>query len=157
MPGDYNKQRIAYANYMDYNQYRSINDIVSGERKSKALVVFLSKVCIQHILKRDIILNPDGNKADELRVEILKVLISIDERNKKKYYAEITAITKQKSIKDRIKQINQSRIFVDTDNIKKENESTLREDFNRYLAMKDLDEGLISYDIYSEDYIIAIQ
>lgn len=153
MPGDYNKQRIAYANYMDYNQYRSINDIVSGERKSKALVVFLSKVCIQHILKRDIILNPDGNKADELRVEILKVLISIDERNKKKYYAEITAITKQKSIKDRIKQINQSRIFVDTDNIKKENESTLREDFNRYLAMKDLDEGLISYDIYSEDYI----
>ena len=153
MPGDYNKQRIAYSNYMDYNQYRSINDIVIGEGKSQALIAFLSKVCIQHILKRDIILNPDGNKADELRVEILKVLISIDERNKKKYYAEITAITKQKSIKDRIKQINQSRIFVDTDNIKKENESALREDFNRYLAMKDLDEGLISYDIYNEDYI----
>ena len=113
----------------------------------------MSKVCIQHILKRDIILNPGGNKADELRVEILKVLIDIDEQNRKKYYAEIAAITKQKSIKDRIKQINQSRVYVDTDNIKKENESTLREDFNRYLAMKDLDEGLISYDIYSEDYI----
>lgn len=153
MPGDYNKQRIAYSNYMDYNKYGSINDIVSGEEKSRVLIEFLSKVCIQHILKRDIILNPNGNKADELRVEILKVLINIDERNKKKYYAEITAITKQKSIKDRIKQINQSRIFVDTDNIKKENEIALREDFNRYLSMKDLDEGLISYDIYSEDYI----
>lgn len=153
MAGDYNKQRIAYSNYMDYNQYKNINDIVSNEEKNAVLIEFLSKVCIQHILKRDIILNPDGNKADELRVEILKVLIDIDERNRKKYYTEITAITKQKSIKDRIKQINQSRIFVDTDNIKKENEITLREDFNRYLAMKDLDEGLISYDIYNEDYI----
>ena len=153
MPSDYNKQRIAYSNYMDYNKYKSIYDIVSNEEKNAVLIEFLSKVCIQHILKRDIILNPGGNKADELRVEILKVLIDIDERNRKKYYAEIAAITKQKSIKDRIKQINQSRVFVDTDNIKKENESTLREDFNRYLAMKDLDEGLISYDIYNEDYI----
>lgn len=153
MPGDYNKQRIAYSNYMDYNKYKSINDIVANEKKSAALIEFLSKVCIQHILKRDIILNPSGNKADELRVEILKMLIDIDELNRKKYYAEITAITKQKSIKDRIKQINQSRIFVDTDNIKKENESALREDFNRYLAMKDLDEGLISFDIFNEDYI----
>ena len=133
---------------MDYNKYKSIDDIVSNEEKNAVLIEFLSKVCIQHILKRDIILNPGGNKADELRVEILKVLIDIDERNRKKYYAEITAITKQKSIKDRIKQINQSRVFVDTDNIKKENESTLREDFNRYLAMKDLDEGLISYDYF---------
>lgn len=153
MPSDYNKQRIAYSNYMDYNRYKSIDDIVSNEEKNAVLIEFLSKVCIQHILKRDIILNPGGNKADELRVEILKVLIDIDEQNRKKYYAEIAAITKQKSIKDRIKQINQSRVYVDTDNIKKENESTLREDFNRYLAMKDLDEGLISYDIYSEDYI----
>lgn len=152
-PGDYNKQRIAYSNYLDYNKFRSIHDIVCYEGKSSVLIEFLSKVCVQHILKRDIILNPGGNRADELRVEILKVLIDIDESNKKKYYAEITAITKQKSIKDRIKQINQSRIFVDTDNIKKENERSLREDFNRYLAMKDFDEELITYDIYSEDYI----
>lgn len=153
MPGDYNKQRIAYSNYMDYNKFKSINEIVCYEDKSPVLIEFLSKICVQHILKRDIILNANGNRADELRVEILKILIDIDERNKKKYYAEIAAITKQKSIKDRIKQINQSRIFVDTDNIKKENESALREDFNRYLAMKDLDEEIISYDIYSEDYI----
>lgn len=152
-PGDYNKQRIAYANYMDYNCFKSISDIVSFEGKNLVLIEFLSKICVQHIFKRDIILNPDGNKADELRVEVLKELIKIDVCNKKKYYSEITAITKQKSIKDRIKQINQSRIFVDTDNIRKENESVLREDFNRYLAMKDLDDELTSYDIYSEDYI----
>ena len=152
-PGDYNKQRIAYSNYMDYNKFKSIGDIITNEEKNTVLIEFLSKICIQHLLKRDIILNPDGNRADELRVEILKILINIDEQNRKKYYAEIASITKQKSIKDRIKQINQSRIFVDTDNIKKENENALIEEFNRYLAIKDLDEDLTSYDIYSADYI----
>lgn len=157
MPSDYNKQRIAYSNYMDYNNFKSIADIVNYEKDRTVLVAFLSNVCVQRILKRDIILNAGGNKADELRVEILKTLIELDEENKKKYYAEITAITKQKSIKDRIKQINQSRIFVDVDNIKKENELTLREDFNRYLAMRDLDEELVSYDIYSEDYVSELR
>ena len=138
---------------MSYNKFQSIEDIVKHEENNSALIEFLSKVCVQRILKRDVILNACGKRADELRVEILKVLIELDESNKKKYYAEIATITKKKSIKDRIKQINQSRIFVDTDNIKKENENVLREDFNRYLSMKDLDEELISYDIYSEDYI----
>lgn len=51
-----------------------------------------------HIKKR-YYFKSGGNKADELRVEILKVLIDIDEQNRKKYYAEIAAITKQKSTK----------------------------------------------------------
>lgn len=83
------------------------------------MVTFLDRVCIQHLIKRDIILNPEGNRVEEIRIEILQNLIVLDSENKKKYYAEITAITKQRSIKDRIKQINQSRVFVDTENIKK--------------------------------------
>lgn len=153
MPHDYNKQRIAYSNYMDYNAYESIEDIIENETHTQVLITFLSKVCVQHLLKRDIILNPLGDKAEELRIEILKKLIEIDSNNKKKYYSEITFITKQKSIKDRIKQINQSRIFVDSENIKKDNSVALIEDFNRYLAMRNLDDEIISYDIYSVDYI----
>lgn len=117
------------------------------------MVTFLDRVCIQHLIKRDIILNPEGNRVEEIRIEILQNLIVLDSENKKKYYAEITAITKQRSIKDRIKQINQSRVFVDTENIKKENELALREDFNRYLSVKNLDEELMTYDIYSTEYI----
>lgn len=153
MPSDYKKQRIAYSNYMDYNNFKSIKDVIEREEKGPALVTFLDRVCIQHLIKRDIILNPEGNRVEEIRIEILQNLIVLDSENKKKYYAEITAITKQRSIKDRIKQINQSRVFVDTENIKKENELALREDFNRYLSVKNLDEELMTYDIYSTEYI----
>lgn len=152
-PSDYKQQRIAYSNYMDYNNYQSIKEIVDREEKGAVLISFLDKVCIQRLIKRDIILNPDGNKADEIRIEILQNLIELDIENKKKYFSEIISITKDRSIKDRIKQINQSRIFVDTENIKKDNEITLREDFNRYLGIKDFDEELKAYDIYSDDYI----
>lgn len=153
MPSDYKKQRIAYSNYMDYNNFKSIQEVIDREEKGAALVTFLDEVCIQHLLKRDIILNPEGNRAEEIRIEILQKLIELDSENKKKYYSEITAITKQRSIKDRIKQINQSRVFVDTENIKKDNEVSLREDFDRYLSVKELDEELMTYDIYSTEYI----
>lgn len=152
-PSDYKHQRIAYSNYMDFNNYQSIKEIVDREEKGAVLISFLDKICIQHLIKRDIILNPDGNKANEIRIEILQTLIELDVENKKKYFSEIIEITKDRSIKDRIKQINQSRIFVDTENIKKDNELTLREDFNRYLGIKDFDEELEAYDIRSEDHI----
>ncbi len=152
-PSDYKHQRIAYSNYMDFNNYQSIKEIVDREEKGSVLISFLDKVCIQHLIKRDIILNPNGNKANEIRIEILQTLIELDVENKKKYFSEIIEITKDRSIKDRIKQINQSRIFVDTENIKKDNEITLREDFNRYSGIKDFNEELEAYDIHSEDYI----
>ena len=60
---------------------------------------------------------------------------------------------KQKSIKEKIKQINQSRVFVDKDNIKKDNETVFREGFDRYLLMKDFDDEYVSFDIYNEDVI----
>lgn len=72
-----------------------------------------------HIKKRYYFKSMVETRLMSCVLEILKVLIDIDEQNRKKYYAEIAAITKQKSIKDRIKQINQSRVYVDTDNIKK--------------------------------------
>ncbi len=113
----------------------------------------MDRVCAQHLLKRDIVLNPKGNRSEEIRIDILNKLIELDSENRKKYYAEVSAITKQKSIKDRIKQINQSRVFVDTENIKKENEVALREDFNRYLSVRDLADEIKTYDIYSSEYI----
>ena len=79
---------------MDFNNYQSIKEIVDREEKGSVLISFLDKVCIQHLIKRDIILNPDGNKANEIRIEILQTLIELDVENKKKYFSEIIEITR---------------------------------------------------------------
>ncbi|MEQ8154883.1 MAG: hypothetical protein ABRQ25_08385 [Clostridiaceae bacterium] len=150
---DYKLQRIAYSNYMDFNKFKSVTDIVKSGVKNESLIFFLTKVCTQNLLKRDIILNPKGDKADEIRLEILWLLTNLDISKRKLYYEEISSITKQKSIKDRIKQINQSRIYVDVDNIRKENEYFLNENFNRYLSVKEFNEDLLVIDTMSDEYI----
>ena len=152
-PTDIGQQRIAYANFIEGNNYNSIDEIIKGEKNNEALIEFLYKVCDIRLIKRDIILNPGGKQTEEVRIEFLNKLIEIDSENKKRYVSEIASIMKQKSIKEKIKQINQSRVFVDKDNIKKDNETVFREGFDRYLLMKDFDDEYVSFDIYNEDVI----
>lgn len=152
-PTDIGQQRIAYANFIEGNNYNSIDEIIKGEKNNEALIEFLYKVCDIRLIKRDIILNPDGKQTEEVRIDFLNKLIEIDSENKKRYVSEIASIMKQKSIKEKIKQINQSRVFVDKDNIKKDNETVFREGFDRYLLMKDFDDEYVSFDIYNEDVI----
>ena len=150
---DYKSQRIAYSNYMNHNNYTEISDLISSNEDKKALVFFLEKICTVHLLKRDIILNPTFDKTDEIRVGILWRLIELENNRKKVFYEEISNITKQRSIKDRIKQINQSRVYVDVENIKKENSVYLSENFDRYLVIKDFNDEVMSIDITSNEYI----
>ncbi|HEY9061034.1 MAG TPA: hypothetical protein VIO64_11130 [Pseudobacteroides sp.] len=65
---NYNAQRIAYSNYMGLNSYKSIEDVLKCGEEICVIVFFLHKICTQHLLKRDIILNPKGDKADEIRI-----------------------------------------------------------------------------------------
>ncbi len=148
---NYKRQRIAYSNFMDLNRFKSVLDIVNSNIDNMALVFFLDKICVQHLLKRQIVLNQGD--SDEIRIDILRHLMELDVSNKKIYYEEITSITQQKSIKDRIKQINQSRVYVDVENIKKENEYILKESFNRYLSVKDFDDDLLAIDVTSNEYL----
>lgn len=151
---DLKLQRIAYSNFMNYNSFHSLNDIISNLSSTKELIFFLEKICTVQLLKRDIILNPELNKTIEIRLNILRVLINLNPIQKKIYNEEITLITKQKSIKDRIKQIDQSRIYVDTENIKKENIDYLKEIFERFLNIKNFSNKIYIYD--SNDYLETI-
>lgn len=129
------KIKIAFLNFVDENINDSINELEDLNVDQAILVEFLKNVCSQYNINRCIRLNPDGKKTEEIRIEILRLLIKIDPGNKNVYYEEISLITKKRSLRTRVSQINQSRIFVNTEKIKIENESTLRELFNRYRAV----------------------
>lgn len=156
---DYKAQRIAYSNYMDYNQLNSVENIIliNKNKNQNLLVFFLHKICVQHLIKRDIRLASSGLLADEVRTEILRQLIKLDSANRKIYYDEINAIMTKRGIRDRIKQINQSRVFVDVENIKVENKEILIENFNKYINVKRFEEEVTSIDITSEEYVDVIK
>lgn len=152
---DYKKQRIAYSNYLDYNNITTIEDILTNNCNEdiRKVIFFLYKICVQHLLKRDIRLSPKPSQADEVRIKILRLLIDIDSINRKIYYDEINTITMKRSIKDRAKQINQSRIYVDVENIKIENRSILIENFEKYMEIKKFEDKVTSIDVNSNEYL----
>ncbi|WP_416829290.1 hypothetical protein [Ectobacillus polymachus] len=154
---DYKTQRIAYSNYMDYNQLNSVEDIVNINKDTSLLVYFLHKICVQHLIKRDIRLATNASMADEVRTEILRQLINLDPKNRKLYYDEINGIMTKRGIRDRTKQINQSRIFVDVENIKAEIKDILVENFNKYITVKKFENEVRSIDITDQEYLDVLK
>ena len=150
---DYKLQRIAYANYVDKNRIKKIGDIFELGEKKEDLVFFLYKICCMNVLKRDIRLAKNTDEVEKVRIEILRKLMDIDERNKKIYYDEINKIMLKRSIRDRIKQFNQSRIYVDTEKIGEEYYEIFKENYDKYMLLKSFDEKLATLDVSSEIYL----
>lgn len=150
---DYKLQRIAYANYIDKNKIKSVEDICSAHQKKDDLVFFLFKICCLNVLKRDIRLAKNTDEVEKLRIKILRNLMVIDEPNKKIYYDEINKIMLKRSIRDRMKQFNQSRIYVDTEKIGDEYFEIFKENYDKYMLLKSFDDKLATLDISSEKYL----
>lgn len=150
---DYKLQRIAYANYIDKNNIKKIEDIFELDEKKEDLVFFLYRICCMNVLKRDIRLAKNTDEVEKVRIEILRKLMCTDEKNKKIYYDEINKIMLKRSIRDRIKQFNQSRIYVDTEKIGEEYYEIFKENYDKYMLLKSFDEELATFDISSEKYL----
>ncbi|MCK1989369.1 hypothetical protein MPH48_14835 [Lysinibacillus fusiformis] len=155
---DYKSQRIAFSNYLDYNNVASVTDILKiNNDNNRFLIYFLHKICIQHHLKRDIRLANDSSAADEVRIAILKILIDLDASNKKAYFDEVNTIMTRQGIRTRMKQINESKVYVDVENIKQENREILLENFKKYILVKKFDEEVKGVDITSESFMERIR
>ncbi|MCQ4927936.1 hypothetical protein NE466_10385, partial [Veillonella parvula] len=59
-----------------------------------------------NVLKRDIRLAKNTDEVEKVRIDILRNLMALDEKNKKTYYDEINKIMLKRSIRDKIKQFN---------------------------------------------------
>lgn len=152
------QQRIAYSNYMDSNDLNNIDDIININQSidKQFVIFFLHKLCIQHLLKRDLRVILSKQNPDDLRIDILRKLIFLDENNYKIYFNEITSITTQKNIRHKMKQFNHSRIFVDTGSIRKEYNDLFREEFEKYVTIKNFENKITALDINDENNLLDI-
>ena len=148
---DSKEVRYAYENFLESNNIEVVTDLLRPNRFQKELLCFLLfNICTIQVLKKDVNLHINGQKPEDVRVQILKFLSQFDNNHRKLYESEISDITQKIEINNRAEQINKSRIHVEVEKIYEEIKDWLSESYDMYLNIKNFDLSVNSIDINSE-------
>jgi hypothetical protein len=104
------------------------------------LIYFLRFICKQNILSKDVMSFKTVNDVEQERVKICQVLLLLDEDNSKIYNDEIIEITQNIKIKERIREIDNSKIYVDINGLINYDLKDFDKSFSRFIKIKDLND-----------------
>ena len=146
---NYHKQICAYSNYLDQNNYSSIQEYLRQASLTEYRSwFFLEKVCSINLLKRDATLCELGISAESVRLEILKKLYKLHPQ--KSLMDEINEISTNEVIRDNLRSLNSSKINVDIDKIYSSNQIQWEENYNKYLLLSKSLTKIVSFDISND-------
>jgi hypothetical protein len=133
---DDNDLWIAYDEFMAFEQLDFPKELEKNQLKYSRdkLIYFLKNICKQDIYDS----SPSFESQDELdneRVEICRLLSELDNENFEDYINEIAEINRNQLIRKGIKQIDESKIYVDVYGIKNSLEKEIRESFERSINL----------------------
>ncbi|WP_426029593.1 tetratricopeptide repeat protein [Caulobacter sp. DWP3-1-3b2] len=116
-----------------------------GEIALSEHVYFLRYVCTPRAI--DPFIDLENTSAVELeRIAICQKLAEIDPGDLDAYTDEIREITRRRIVRERLKQVEKSKIFVDVPNIKRNAEKLLKENYSRFqesISRPDYDQAFI--------------
>ncbi|WP_416865760.1 MAG: hypothetical protein ACMVP2_26015 [Imperialibacter sp.] len=144
-PDQINNIWIAYDNFMYENGYTFPTELFNSDFVNSDLKrFFLSYVCIQDVYDSSPFFTSPEHLDNE-RIEICNYLCLIDPEQKNGYINEITEIETRTLIKRGIKEIDESKIYVDTVGIKREISNEVKERFARGRELYKLKKEQIEY------------
>jgi hypothetical protein len=136
---------VAYDSFMYSRNYTYPSELFENSFFEKDfLKYFLKYVCIQDVYDS----SPAYNNPDELdneRIKICNYLCKIDPGKKESYVKEISVIETNALIKQGLKEVDESKIFVDTMGIWREIEYDVKELFFRGKELLKLSKDEIEY------------
>lgn len=107
---------------------------IDSEERRLEVVFFLRHVCVESILNRFVAFDNSKDVAEERRA-ICRVLASLDKSNVDAYHSEIKEITRRLQVRSRMRELEQSKIFVDLSSLRRTLLSELKETFARFEAL----------------------
>ena len=122
---------IAYDNFMYHNNYTFPKELICNQLYPDVILKYFFRfVCIQDVYDS----SPAFTSPEDLdneRIKICNYLCLIDSAEKSTYIDEITEIETRALVKIGIKEVDESKIFVDTSGIWREIENEVKERFVR--------------------------
>lgn len=95
--------------------------------------IYLDEVCSPAVLDKFMAIENVGQVEIE-RLEICRILSERDSAGRQRYLDEIREITRRRVVRERFEQVERTKIYVDTDGVKRQAEKTLRDTYMRFLV-----------------------
>lgn len=147
---------ISYDNFLCSHGFDYPHEIIEkvGLFDLKHVIYFLKHIARQSLFYNSYMFE-NQDELDNERIEICLRLVEIDPENLREYQDEISEISRDLLIRKGIKQIDESKIYVDVDGIRKTLDSDLKESFNRSINLVNLSiDEIEKLDMSSENVII---
>jgi len=97
------------------------------------LVYFLRYICVESIMDNSLMFASSQEVTDE-RLRVLQCLVILDPDNVESYQSETKTLHRTLTIQKGLREVEQSRVYVDHESIRKIADKSIRESFNRYVS-----------------------
>ena len=130
---------------MDYNIGRpSQMRAIANQFNKKQLIYFLKEICVEQTMDTWVEFSSSQEVAKE-RIEICRLIIDLEPDIKDECQAEIRDIIQRLKIKERLRKIDQSKIYVDVESVTRTARQDLTDSYARYSSF--LENGMSPEDI----------
>lgn len=107
--------------------------VAASDPNISKLVYFLRQICAESVMDTSVAFESSVEVANE-RIGICHLLVGLDPKNSEQYQSEIRSIVQRMTIRKRLRQIEQSKIYVDVESVKNVARKDLKEGFLRYIS-----------------------
>jgi hypothetical protein len=132
-------RRNAYDDFLTAHDCRRPSELVkiAGKFDRQELIYFLRNLCVPEVMDVSYDVYESSLEILDERASVCAVLAELDPERREEYSAEIAALTKYKAIQDALRDIDRSRVHVNTEAIARRAARELLEDFSRYKNLMD--------------------
>lgn len=127
-------RRIAYDEFLKANRCQRPSELVTVVDKfeKNQLVYFLWSVCVPDVMDVSFDVFTTSREIQEERIRICSLLTELDPVHRADYAEEITIMTKYLTIQDGLRDVDRSRVHVNTEAVARWAEKEITESFLRY-------------------------
>jgi hypothetical protein len=137
------RKKYAYEDFLKANgvdKPSQLNDKLKSFNKIK-IIYFLKEICVENIFSKSVVFRSSQEVVRE-RLLVCKLLIEVDPNNTELYQNEIKDIQRKIMIRRRVKEIEKSKIYVNSDQLKLVVNKQIKDKFARYISL--IKEGIDS-------------
>lgn len=126
-------RKSCFLNYLDFNGMREPLDVLDDAPElDKLKELYLAAICDTDMLYAIYWLFDDSDSAIEYRMKICQELIKRNSEFAKELKLEFEELTKKRVLKERLINVDKSRVAIDSDSIQKETVAVIEEQIDVY-------------------------